>query len=575
MGHEDRYLDADIFEGRLADAENPVLIIGSAISLPLNGQPGVPGAGAMVERARAAVGSRRREAFKQAITGTDNPYQAAFQFLTDYCGPKKTNQVIREAVLKAREPGASQTLADLDDAGWHLTPGARALGRYMAARPGGVVLTTNFDPLIQVAIRQAGGQCYQTVLDRDGSLGQTTGAGVHVVHIHGFWQGHTLHTTAQLQGERLRLSASLTRLLHGRSVFVLGYGGWDDALMKALRGVMADPTAQTEVLWGFYGTAPDDHVIQAFTGAGVGLVQYATGIDLHTVLPLVVANLVQPFLDDTLIGRERLCRSLLTAWEKRATIQLLGLTTMGKTMVLRWLARELARRGEPVAWIDCAGLRGRSPAAFVQAIGDALGRGASTWQILNAHSAIPDDTAALRALDTLLPCTVLVDDADELALPGHQFTQTFFDGLRARNQDATLRWFSASRGDLHQRFKQGGLTSQFLNHAQVVPVGALEPSVWERLVREIGADELAILRAEVGAHALSLRWWRVQRQTNELAVVRKRYPKWVQRLFEQWAPQRRPGDALSAEQRAQADQRSKDQGFADLGSVWEAYLDGK
>lgn len=290
MGNSHRFLDADTFAGRLADADDPVIIVGSGLSLPIHGQPGILGAKQMVARARVAMGlthwksAERVARFDRVIQEAANPYRAAFQCLIEAQGSRVANQVVHDVVLEARKPGASRDPAQLDDAGWHLTPGAMALGQYMAAKKG-VVLTTNFDPLIEVAIRRAGGQCYRTVLDRDGSLNQITETGTDVVYIHGFWEGNTLHTAAQLQAERLMLGASLTKLFRGRSVFVMAYGGLDNALIKALRVIVADPSAQTEVLWSFYPTSPPpaeaEYVFATFAAAAVEQVQWFVGGCAH------------------------------------------------------------------------------------------------------------------------------------------------------------------------------------------------------------------------------------------------------------------------------------------------------
>ncbi len=91
------------------------------------------------------------------------------------------------------------------------------LGQLIATYPetvGKVVLTTNFDPLIEVSIARHGGAFYRTVLPMDGNLGQTVGTGTHVVHLHGYWHGYdTLHTTHQLRQERPELRRSLARLV--------------------------------------------------------------------------------------------------------------------------------------------------------------------------------------------------------------------------------------------------------------------------------------------------------------------------------------------------------------------------
>src|SRR5437667_239493 len=66
------------------------------------------------------------------------------------------------------------------------------------------VLTTNFDPLIEVALRRAGGSPVRTVLEIDGRFDLThVDIGQHIVHLHGYWSdGDTLHTPDQLERPR-------------------------------------------------------------------------------------------------------------------------------------------------------------------------------------------------------------------------------------------------------------------------------------------------------------------------------------------------------------------------------------
>ena len=61
------------------------------------------------------------------------------------------------------------------------------------------VLTTNFDPLIELGIRKAGGQYFRTALTTDGNLAAGAGTVPHITYLHGYWYGtETLHTPAQL-----------------------------------------------------------------------------------------------------------------------------------------------------------------------------------------------------------------------------------------------------------------------------------------------------------------------------------------------------------------------------------------
>jgi len=125
---------------------------------------------------------------------------------------------------------------EADLSGWHLNPGTEALGKLVAQFPnhfGKTLLTTNFDPLLEVAIQRVGGLFYKTVLHSDGNLGQTEASGCHVVHLHGFWLGtDTLHTARQLGQPRPHLKDSLRSLLRNKLVVVCAYGGWDDVSPK-------------------------------------------------------------------------------------------------------------------------------------------------------------------------------------------------------------------------------------------------------------------------------------------------------------------------------------------------------
>ena len=115
-------------------------------------------------------------AFDQALQKSGNRcYQTAFQFLQGRRGQPTANEIVRKAVMMARMPGSKLSpdiydsytamedafrLMDLDASGWHLNPGTESLGALATNYPerfGRSILTTNFDPLIEVAIRRAGG----------------------------------------------------------------------------------------------------------------------------------------------------------------------------------------------------------------------------------------------------------------------------------------------------------------------------------------------------------------------------------------------------------------------------------
>ena len=181
---------------------------------------------------------------------------------------------------------------ELDISGWRLNPGTESLGKLVSKYPhrfGKCILTTNFDPLIEVAIQRAGGLCFMTRLYADGNIAQTEASGCHVIHLHGFWRGSdTLHTTQQLGQSRPHLRASLSSLLRNKLVVVCAYSGWDDIFTEALIDVVRDDTVFPEVLWGCYSLQPDASqlwVDRLRPGIDRGRLTLYAGIDCNHLFP--------------------------------------------------------------------------------------------------------------------------------------------------------------------------------------------------------------------------------------------------------------------------------------------------
>ncbi|WP_434422841.1 SIR2 family protein [Nannocystis pusilla] len=165
-----------------------------------------------------------------------------------------------------------------------------------------LVLTSNFDPLVAISVRRAGGRAYVTALHGDGSLAGVDGQGCLVVHFHGDWfRTDTLHTPAQLGQDRPKLSASLAQLISARTLVVLGYSGWDDVFTRSLIATVRGGLAPLKIAWAFY---PDDEaaivrgssrLLEALRpGIELGRVVLYKGIDAHTFLPRLAERLAEP-----------------------------------------------------------------------------------------------------------------------------------------------------------------------------------------------------------------------------------------------------------------------------------------
>ncbi|WAS92619.1 SIR2 family protein [Nannocystis punicea] len=311
--------DEDLLDRLSARAQELVYLVGSAVTAPSRaGEPGVPRVDGVIELIRGEYQHPRElQRFEAALAKEpDNRYQAAFRHLLLTRDPDAANAVIRRAVLLARRPSSqSSTLSTALDPeacraleddleGWHLPPAADALGQVLArasaaTRP--LVLTSNFDPLVSISVRRAGGRAYTAALHGDGSFSGVDGQGCLVVHFHGDWfRTDTLHTPAQLGQERPKLAASLAALISARTLVVLGYSGWDDVFTRSLIAMVQGGLAPIKIAWAFY---PEDEAaivrgssrLLAALRPGIDRARVALykGIDAHVFLPRLAERMAE------------------------------------------------------------------------------------------------------------------------------------------------------------------------------------------------------------------------------------------------------------------------------------------
>ncbi|WKL56749.1 NB-ARC domain-containing protein [Asticcacaulis sp. ZE23SCel15] len=299
-----------------------VFVVGSALTAPQHaGKKGIPGVAGIIDLISSDFADTQRDELARFIAGSENKYQDAFHFLLGRRGPQAANLVIRKAVALARL-SADSTGSDyaidaatsedacrafeVDANGWALTSGVEALGKLAVGFPnrfGKTILTTNFDPLISIAVSRAGGTSFRTTLHRDGNLALTNGDGAHIVHLHGYWYGaDTLHTPKQLNQKRPQLRSSLANLLRNQIVVVLAYGGWDDAFTQALVEVVLDDSAYPEIIWCFRDAVPQIRTqLLEYLRPGLdrGRISFYGGIDCHDFLPALErgwANIETPMV---------------------------------------------------------------------------------------------------------------------------------------------------------------------------------------------------------------------------------------------------------------------------------------
>ena len=280
-----------------------IFLIGSGLVLPdTSNNRGVPSAEMLTEEIRQCL-DRNEEGCRN--------YQEAFQTLIGVRGQDAANAVVRNAVLQGRnddiENADQLTLRDLeklerDVDGW-VTPrgllAIAALAMHFPESYGRLILTTNFDPLIEIALSKMRLPWYSNALQSDGALHYVKGVGSHVVHLHGHWlHSDTLHTSFQLQQGRERLIGSLRRLLRDSTTIVTGYGGWDDVFMSALSRILAEDDTQLDLLWAFYENDEAqireryEAVVTKLKNVG-GRISFYKGVDANVTFPQIFKRATQ------------------------------------------------------------------------------------------------------------------------------------------------------------------------------------------------------------------------------------------------------------------------------------------
>jgi hypothetical protein len=203
-------------------------------------------------------------------------YRAYRRVFTDWVSAGAFDVIAQQAVLKAyaapdpmESPLATHGLGQRLERGvgegvendrfsWQLPRGVQALGHLLAQVPEAFdhrVLTTNFDPLLEIAIRSAGGRAASLPMDPRGVFGHAAGTdgAVRVFHLHGFWRPtlhvrgpQLLHDPARI-AENKQLVAATADLIRGDTVCVIGSSDWAGTLTAAIAA--AARTRPVRVLW--------------------------------------------------------------------------------------------------------------------------------------------------------------------------------------------------------------------------------------------------------------------------------------------------------------------------------------
>ncbi len=197
-----------------------------------------------------------------------NSYSEAIQLLQQVGGTEAVQALVQWAALTPysgfRSPRSElDPLSDdafrgyeSDIPQWTIPDGLDAVAHTIREFGGSLaqyILTTNFDPLVEIALRRAGilARSMAVTSDTPPDGFRLEPGEKAVLHLHGDCYGHTLHTPWATGRERPNLESWLAHLLHSATLLVVGYSGWDDIIGRVLRretGV----GATLQVLWTVY-----------------------------------------------------------------------------------------------------------------------------------------------------------------------------------------------------------------------------------------------------------------------------------------------------------------------------------
>ncbi|MEO9247749.1 SIR2 family protein [Citricoccus nitrophenolicus] len=257
------------------------LVVGSGVSRGL-----VPGTEELTKRFLDELGAARPgvEAEIKSMT-VAAAYARASERMKLRLGPRRISAVIRRAVLEAAPDYASEPAGTIIPlSAWKLNPAHEEIANLYELLPPsrrGPILTTNFDPLIEVALERRGIPTTPLNLNDEARLNLIPiNDSVPVVHLHGHWSnGAVINTNTELDRLRPSLEAAISDAMRGAVVWVMGYSGWTDSFARALEKLALGTSfalLESEICWITHGSesvAKSSNVFASIVGTP-GVTEY-------------------------------------------------------------------------------------------------------------------------------------------------------------------------------------------------------------------------------------------------------------------------------------------------------------
>ncbi|HDG1683126.1 TPA: SIR2 family protein [Kluyvera ascorbata] len=228
-------------------------ILGSATTMSSDGK-GVPGVQEINEMLKNFMteyhiyDSFIKDKKEMSVVET---YQKSFEYLLQVGDQEMVREVLAIIMGKA-QPAENE---------WYISKCIGDLTRLICETNinVGIILTTNFDEVIEYSLYRAGREPIVKDLTIDQPIGGTQGYTEKeiVVHLHGLWNRDTMHSTNQLSVLRPKIESSIKNVLSDSKLYVLGYAGWDDIFLQALASIVNEYDASYNIRWAFFESVPE------------------------------------------------------------------------------------------------------------------------------------------------------------------------------------------------------------------------------------------------------------------------------------------------------------------------------
>ncbi|MGP6472905.1 SIR2 family protein [Rahnella aceris] len=223
-------------------------LFGSAISLPDSGI-GMPSVDEMVDIIGNYLSEFGDDGFEKHLKdskGTSR-YQAAFEYLLAVGTQEDVKAIMKTAVGRAKD----------SEGKWVIPKAIRDFALLVQSRALKVrnILTTNFDPLIEESLSKSNFDINRIELTDDDNFDNSKSHNnerINIIHLHGYYEGDTLHTPDQLTAHREESVHCLKSLFSRCKLYIIGYGGWDDIINQTISEMINEKKGKYEFRWAFY-----------------------------------------------------------------------------------------------------------------------------------------------------------------------------------------------------------------------------------------------------------------------------------------------------------------------------------